>query len=103
METAKDFLKFSLLSTLLLPPCSTAAPASLEKRTKSFVVVRCFVPDVGVKMKLSEFKSLQVELLQHLAKIATCSKQNMNHICLIRLVVLKRPGFNHANMVYLII
>jgi len=31
----------------------TAVPASLEKRAKLFVVVRCFVPDVGVKVELS--------------------------------------------------
>jgi len=54
-----------------------------------------------VKGKLLEFKSLQVKLLQYLAKIATYYKQDMNHICLIKLVVLKRPGFNHENMVCL--
>jgi len=58
-----------------------------------FIVVRYFVPDVGVKVKLSEFKSLQLKLLQYLAKIATYSKQDMNHICVKRVVVLKRPGF----------
>jgi len=46
------FLKFSLPSTLLLPPGPTAVPASLEKRVKLFVVVRYFVPDAGVKVKL---------------------------------------------------
>ena len=58
-----------------------------------FVVVRNFVPDVGVKGKLLEFKSLEVKLLQCLAKIFTYSKQDMNHICLIRFVVLRHPGF----------
>jgi len=71
----------------------TAVPAYFKKSAKLFVVVRYFVPDIGVKVKLSEFKSLQVKLLQYIAKIATYSKQDMNHICLLRLVVLKRPGF----------
>jgi len=31
---------------------------------KIFVVVRYVVPDVGVKVQLVEFKSLQVKLLQ---------------------------------------
>jgi len=44
-------------------PCPTAVPASLEKRAKLFVVVRYFVLDVGVKVKLIEFKSGQVNLL----------------------------------------
>jgi len=34
-------------------------------------VVRYFVPDVGVKVKLLEFKSLQVKLLQYLAQVST--------------------------------
>ena len=33
----------------------TAVPASLEKRSKLFVVLGCFVPDVGVKVELLEF------------------------------------------------
>jgi len=59
-------------------------------------IVRCgsqLLPDVGVKVKLSEFKSLQEKLLRYSAKIATYSKQDIHHICMIRLVVLKRPGF----------
>jgi len=60
----------------------TAVPAYLKKSAKLFVVVRYFVPDIVVKVKLSEFKSLQVKLLQYIAKIATYSKQDMNHICL---------------------
>jgi len=58
-------------------------------------IIRCgsqLVPDFGVKVKRSEFKSPQVKLLQYLSKIATYSRQDRN-ICLIRLVVLKRPGF----------
>jgi len=43
------FLKLSLPSTLLLPPGPAAVPMSLEKRVKLFLVVRCFVRDVGVK------------------------------------------------------
>ena len=46
------FLKLSLPSTLLLPPGPTAVPTPLEKRVKLFVVVRYFVRDVGVKVKL---------------------------------------------------
>jgi len=43
--------------------------------SKLFVVVRYFVPDVGMKVKLLKFKSLQVKLLQYSAKIATYSVQ----------------------------
>jgi len=46
-----------------------------------------------VKVKLLEFESLQVKPLQYLAKTATYPKQDINHICLMRVVVLKRPGF----------
>ena len=60
-----------MLSTLLLPPCPTGVSASLDMRAKLFVVVRYFVPDVGLKVKLSDFKSLQVKLRQYLTKIAT--------------------------------
>jgi len=52
-----------------------------------------------VKVKLLEFKSLQVKLLQYLMKIATYSKQDMNHIFLVRLAVLKRPGFQSRKYV----
>ena len=42
-------------------------------------IIRCgslLLPDVGVKGKLLEFKSLQVKLLPYLAKIATYYKQD---------------------------
>ena len=78
---------FIALNSFTAPPRPNAVQTFLEKRTKSFVVVRHFVPDVGVKVKLIEFKSLQVKLLHYSAKIATYSQQDMNHICLIRLVV----------------
>jgi len=55
-----------------------------------FVVVRYLVHEAGVKVKLKELKSRQVKLLQYLVKTIHI---DMNHICLIRLVVLKRPGF----------
>ena len=54
---------------------------------------RYFVPDLGVKVKLFEFKSLEVKPLQYIAKIDAYSKYDMNHIRLIKLVILKRPGF----------
>ena len=46
-----DLNSFTLTSTLsLLPP--TAVPVFLEKRAKLFVVVRYFVSDVDMKVKL---------------------------------------------------
>jgi len=46
-----------------------------------FVVVRYFVPDVGMKVKLLRLKSLQVKLLQYSAKIATKSMyKDMSHL-----------------------
>jgi len=36
------FLKFSLPSNILLSPCPTSVPASLDKRVKLFVVTRYF-------------------------------------------------------------
>jgi len=54
--------------------CRTAVPASLEKSVKLFVVVPYFVPDVGVKVKLLEFKSPQVITAAILSEKSVCSK-----------------------------
>jgi len=61
------FLFFNIFIALnfFTAPCHTAVLVSLEKRVKLFVVVCYFVPDVSVKVKLVEFKSLQVKMVQY--------------------------------------
>jgi len=66
----KDFIALNSFNE----PCPTAVPASLEMRAKIFVLVRYLVPDVGVKVKLTELKSFQVKVLQYLVKVTTYSK-----------------------------
>jgi len=51
-----DFIVFNIFTA----PCPTAILASLEMKAEMFVVVRYLVPDVCMKLKLIEFKSLQV-------------------------------------------
>jgi len=57
-------------------------------------MVRYFVSDVGVKVKRLEFKSFQVKLQQCENSYILQVRYSMNHISLIRFVVLKRPGFH---------
>jgi len=87
------FLKSSLPSILFtarLPYRCDGVPGKKCKIVRSGLLL---VPDVGVNVKLLEFKSHLVILLQYLAKMDTKSKYNMNHICMIKLVVLNRPSF----------
>jgi len=55
-------------------------PCWTWKRAKLFVVVPYLVPNVGVKVKLLKFESLQVKLLQYSAKIATYSLLQVRYL-----------------------
>ena len=56
-------------------------------------MVPYFVADVSVKVKLLEFKSLQVITAAILSENRYMLQVRYEPHCLIRLVILKRPGF----------
>ena len=67
MSLNKNILKFSLPSAQIFY-CPPAVPACLEKRTKLFIVVCYFVPDVSVNVKLLGIQIVSGETAAILSK-----------------------------------